>query len=115
MSAHWTDALVHLGVCHDAVAWARGYPSLAAAWAVCQRGDWMLWIAGRFAGPPGDPRRRPLVLAACDCAALALRYVPAGEECPAAATADDVAAARAETLARCAEIVREHYPDPVTL
>jgi hypothetical protein len=79
---HWTHALHDLDACDDALAWAEGYDSLDAAWAACERGDWMLWLAGRVAGPPGDDTRRPLVLAACACARLALPYVPDGEERP---------------------------------
>ena len=46
MSKHWTDKLVGMNACHDAVEWARGYPSLKAAWKACKRGDWMLWLIG---------------------------------------------------------------------
>ncbi len=71
-ATHWADALVRLRACADAVAWARQYPDLRAAWAACERGDWMLWLAGRVAGAPGDSSRIPLVRAACDCAELAI-------------------------------------------
>lgn len=73
--AHWTDGLVSLGACNEAVRWAGGYDSLAEAWQRCQRGDHMLWLAGRLAGPPGDDSRRPLVLAACECAELSLPLI----------------------------------------
>ena len=68
VARHWSARLVALGACADAVAWARSQPSYAEAWARCERAEWMLWLAGRLAGPPGDASRRPLVLAACDCA-----------------------------------------------
>jgi hypothetical protein len=42
----------------------------------------MLWIAGKFAGPPGDERRKPLVAAACECVRLSLHLVTAGEDRP---------------------------------
>ena len=71
---HWTDALVRLNACADAVAWARSYPTLAEAWAACDRGDWMLWLAGQDAGEPWSDARKPLVLAACACARLAMPY-----------------------------------------
>ncbi len=73
-SSSYIDALAALDACPPALDWLReqGYPSLAAAWAVCPRGDWMLWLAGRTAGPPGSDSRRPLVLAACACARTAL-------------------------------------------
>jgi hypothetical protein len=71
-ATHWTDDLTRLLACNDAVAWAKGYDSLDAAWAACERGDWMLWLADRVSGEPGSPLRRKLVLAACDCAELSL-------------------------------------------
>ncbi|TXH42411.1 MAG: hypothetical protein E6Q97_35780 [Desulfurellales bacterium] len=37
-----------------------------------KRGDWMLWLLGRLAGPPMSALRRPLVGAAAECARLAL-------------------------------------------
>jgi hypothetical protein len=56
------DHLVRLTACPEAVDWA-GDKSVAQAWAECERGDWMLWLAGRVMTD-----RRPVVLAACDCA-----------------------------------------------
>ena len=81
--------IAELGSCGEALDWLRTerHPDLATAWAACHRGDWMLWLAGRVAGPPGDARRVPLVLAACDCAELALVHVPAGEDRPQIAVA----------------------------
>ena len=74
-SPHWSDALARTNACDGAIAWARTRPSLDRAWKICERGDWMLWLAGRLAGPPGDDSRRPLVLAACDCAELSAHLV----------------------------------------
>ena len=132
---HWTDLLVRLNACPEAVEWARGYRSLAAAWAACERGDWMLWLAGRVSGRPGSKSRRLVVLAAADCAATAEWYVPAGETRPAecvglcqrygrgdagvtlamvraagAAAWAAGAAAVAAALPDHADIVRGHYP-----
>jgi hypothetical protein len=81
----WTDALAELRACEEAVTWAKGYGSLDAAWAACERGDWMLWLAGRLGGPPESGQRKTLVLCACACARLALPYVPTGETRPLAA------------------------------
>ena len=80
---HWTDKLVQLNACCEAVQWAQGYPSLRAAWEACERGDWMLWLAGRTCRTL--PQRKRLVLAACACARTALRYVKVGEKRPRAA------------------------------
>jgi hypothetical protein len=79
---HWADGLARLDACHDAVAWARDFDSLDAAWAACERGDWMLWLAGKTSGEPMSEQRKRVVLAACACARLALPHVRAGEERP---------------------------------
>ena len=70
----YIDRIAALGACSDAVEWLRAaaHPDLASAWAACQRGDWMLWLAARLSGPPWSDARRPLVLAACACAREAL-------------------------------------------
>jgi len=39
---HFSDDLP-ADACDPAVAWAKTQPSLETAWAVCRRGDWMLW------------------------------------------------------------------------
>ena len=49
----------------SAMAWI-GHKSLRCAYRTCQRGDWMLWLAGKSAID-----RKMLVRAACDCARLA--------------------------------------------
>ena len=132
----WTKQLEALHACKEAVAWASQYPSLSEAWAVCERGDWMLWLIARTLG---NESRSTLVLAACECARLALPYVPENEQRPLIAiettekwarggdgiTLDQVrsvadaayaavyaahAAARTKTLKQCADIVRKHYP-----
>jgi hypothetical protein len=77
MSAHWTDELVAMDACEEAVEWARTQPSMAQAWRVCPRGDWMLWLAERRGV---DPKR--LAWVACQVARTALKYVPDGEDRP---------------------------------
>ena len=113
MTKHWTDKYAQLNPCSDAMVWLKTQPNARTAWATCQRGDWMLWLAGVLAGPPGSDSRRPLVLAACDCAELSKPYWPTGDDRPAnalsvarswarneGATLDDVRAA--EELAAAA-------------
>jgi len=80
---HWSDALTRMSACDGAVEWARTQPSYAVAWRRCARPDWLLWLAGRCCRTLAQ--RRALVLAACDCAETALRFVPAGEVRPAEA------------------------------
>ena len=69
---HWTEKLTAVGACHDAVAWARWHDTLEDAWAACDRGDWMLWLAGRVSGASGSESRRLVARAAAACARLAL-------------------------------------------
>ena len=126
--AKWLESV---GACGDAVEWV-GKRSATRAWKECQRGDWMLWGAVK-----AGVDRKAVVLAACACARLSLRYVKAGEDRPriaietaeawcrgeetieqarayaacaayAAYAADH--AARTKTLAQCADIVRKVIP-----
>ena len=43
-----TTLLKRVGACEEAVAWVRAgkYATLQAAWDVCERPDWMLWLCG---------------------------------------------------------------------
>jgi len=54
--------------CGDALSWV-GSRSLEQAWNECERLDWMFWLLRRV-----TVDRKLLVLAACDCAELALPY-----------------------------------------
>jgi len=63
-----------LRACEDARKWVANQATYEQAWATCSRGDWMLWLVGKFAGEPWSDGRKPLVLAACECARLALPY-----------------------------------------
>lgn len=63
----WVQLLVALEACTPALEWAADQGAASVAWAECPRGDWMLWLAAR-----AGVDRRLVVLAACDCARLAL-------------------------------------------
>jgi hypothetical protein len=69
---HWTEQDLPRDACSDAVEWCRTQPDLPTAWMVCERGDWMMWLAGRLLEhlPPEHPQRRRLTLAAVECAEL---------------------------------------------
>ena len=64
----FAQQLKDLGACEEAIEWVNGR-SLRKCWQVADRGDWMLWLAGKL-----DIDRKLLVLAACDCAETALKY-----------------------------------------
>jgi hypothetical protein len=64
--------LSRIGACQEAVEWAGKYETLREAWAACARGDWMFSLCGQMIGKEGWPTHQAIVLAACDCAELAL-------------------------------------------
>jgi len=86
--------LAKLGAPIDLCDWARGYADLPAAWAACERGDWLAWLAVRLAET--DAERRAAARAAAACARLALPYlrVPDGRLTAAVEAAEDWAARR---------------------
>ena len=73
------EQLRRRNACLEGIVYAETFETWEDFWAKNDRGDWMLWVLGKLAGPPGSDSRRPLVMAACGCARLALRKVPAGE------------------------------------
>jgi hypothetical protein len=76
-AAHWSMKLIELDTCSPAVTWAAAQTTYAEAWENCERGDWLLWLAGRL-----EVDQKLLVKAGCACARTALQYVPKGEERP---------------------------------
>jgi len=78
----FTEKLGKMDACKDAVEWASQYSTLQKAWDKCERGGWMLWLAGIMSGKPGSNKRKKLVLCACECARLSLKYVKKGEGRP---------------------------------
>lgn len=54
-------------------------------WGACNDGVVMLKLLGSVSGSPGSSQRRPLVLAACECARLVLPHVRENEGRPLAA------------------------------
>lgn len=67
--------LMSRDACQSAIDWLGDRDS-EQMWAECERPDWLLWWAAHVVP------RQELVLAACDCAETALRYVPEGEDRP---------------------------------
>ena len=73
----YIEELKKLGACSEAIKASRKYTTSQKLWDDCGRGDWMLWLITRT-----QHDRKQLVLAACACARLSLKYVPAGEDRP---------------------------------
>ena len=74
--------LNELHACDEAIEWVESFPTLQKGWDKCERGDWMLWLLGKQSGKSGSQSRKKLVLTACKCARLALKYVPKNEKRP---------------------------------
>ena len=103
----WIKELKKRRPCREALAWAKAYDSLEEAWQSCERGDWMLWYAGMLSGEPKSDARRKLVLVACQCARLMLKYVKAGENRPLKAIETAEAWARRENNISLQQDVRD--------
>ncbi len=82
MNQKWIDWLTELNACGSAREWLAEQKNPKQAWADCERGDWMLWLLGKLSGEAGNEKRKKLVLTACACARLSLRYVKKGEKRP---------------------------------
>lgn len=66
--------------CDSSIKWIESLPAdmpAAEGWVLCQRGDWLLWLAGY-----SRVDRKKVVLAACACARTSLVHVASGEERP---------------------------------
>ena len=86
-----------LNACSEAVDWCKQFKTSQEAWNKCERGDWMLWLIGRLSGKPESKSRKKLVLTACKCARLSLKYVPKCEKRPLQAIQTAEKWARGET------------------
>jgi hypothetical protein len=76
----WRDRILALGPCSDAREWLETVPddwTAEQAWGDCERGDWMLWLAGRL-----GVDRVAIARVACAVARSVLHLVPAGEDRP---------------------------------
>jgi len=65
-------------------------------WSTSDRGDWLLWFCTHMIDQPGWPTHQQVVLASCQCARLALRYITPGERRPLKAIETAEAWARGE-------------------
>ena len=65
MKATTLRKLKKLKPCNNAYKWVQSQPSTQAAWANCERGDWMLWLLANCCGRQGSPSHRKLVAVTC--------------------------------------------------
>ena len=68
-ATEFSQKLTILNACKEAREWAKG-KDLATAWATCERGDWMLWLAKKV-----GVELRPLTAAKAACAEFARPYM----------------------------------------
>lgn len=71
----WIRRLEAMAFCKEGLTYCRGFKTWDAFWAGCDRGDWLLWVAGRLAGPPESEARKLLVKAAVACAETAFSLI----------------------------------------
>jgi hypothetical protein len=64
----------------EAVAWL-GDRTAQAAYAECNRADWLLWLFARTAGAAGCPTKEDVLLTLCACAEVTKPWWPAGDSC----------------------------------
>jgi hypothetical protein len=69
--------LEELGACSEALTWL-GERTAKQAWEECPKANWLMWWAART---PANSHTQ-IVLATCQCARRALRFVPAHEHRP---------------------------------
>ena len=50
---HWSDVLVRMGACREAVRWCRKKRSLKSAWGMCAESRWMEWLGNVLIWGPG--------------------------------------------------------------
>jgi len=55
---------------------------LQQMWTTTDCGDWLLWFCTHMIDQPGWPTHQQVVLASCQCARLALRYIKPGQGRP---------------------------------
>jgi hypothetical protein len=67
--------LMDMDACDEAIAWV-GDRTLTEAWALCPRGDWMLWWLGMMAGDPMWPTHQEVVRHTCVVVRKAVEFIP---------------------------------------
>jgi len=77
----YAEYLKTIGACQEVINDAQG-KTAQQIWDTCERGDWMLWLIGKLSSESGSEKRKQLVLTACKCARLALKYIPNDEKRP---------------------------------
>jgi len=64
---HWSNDLVKIGACSEAVNWAKDQPNYDVAWNKCEKPEWILWLAEK-----SGVSYKTLVKHVCSCVELDL-------------------------------------------
>jgi hypothetical protein len=56
--------------------WVDSQTDYLSAWESCEYGDWLLWISENLYSELGSELHRLIVLTACKCARLSIKYIP---------------------------------------
>lgn len=139
----WYKPIHEHGACYPPGKYVGRYESYADMWAKCLRGDWLLWIIGKAALHTfTNDDRSILVVCASECArvitgkevlegldrrrfpsaygAVSLRETNVENMATVASLAASLSGSapheqRVVCWEKCANIVRQHYPEPPTL
>ena len=101
--------LTEAGACDALIGWAYMLPDGTTpqqAWDRCSRPEWLLWWAGRHAGPVGSYGRRRFALACCEVTRTVLHMVPDEDDCARIAVETVEAWARGDAWAPTLEDAR---------
>jgi hypothetical protein len=80
--SHWSNKLVNLGACEEAVKFARQFKTFQTAWNNCENPQWMFWWLQHRPSKITPAQHKKFVKIACECARLVLHLVPTNEKRP---------------------------------
>ena len=69
MLSKLVNILENLNACHKSIKWLSGVDNIQQAWGQCEKGDWLLWVLAKL-----EADRKKIVLSACVCARISLKF-----------------------------------------
>src|SRR5690554_5084217 len=95
----YPDWLKQFEPCEDAFAWSFPFDTLEAAWAKCNRPDWMLWLLERLGIPANDAAYAAAWAARAAASDAAWAAIDAASDAAWAAQADQLRGMFADEIA----------------
>lgn len=104
-------SLLAIRACPDGLKWVRAAndPTTQDGWLACPRGDWMAWYTGKKADT--DEAKSKLTAALAECGGAPVDLTAADLGLAAAKVVTAIKGNHTETMQRCADIFRKHYPE----